>query len=93
MRLQQDCFKTANCARVDLNCCYLLVSFTSQGSIDNATGVAVALQLAKSIAERDNKFSYRILLAGSEESGLRGSRAHVARLSLEEFDKIIPALF
>ena len=63
-------------------------SFTSQGAIDNTTGVAIALQLAKSIAERDNKFSYRILLAGSEESGLRGSRAHVARLSLEEFDKI-----
>ena len=63
-------------------------SYTTQGAIDNATGVAVALQLAKSIAERNNKFSYRILFAGSEESGLRGSRAHVARLSLEEFDRI-----
>ncbi|MDB4015343.1 M28 family peptidase [Flavobacteriaceae bacterium] len=33
-------------------------SYTTHGAIDNATGVAIALQLAKSIAERDNKFSY-----------------------------------
>ena len=63
-------------------------SYTTQGAIDNATGVAIALQLAKSLSESENEFSYRILLAGSEESGLRGSRTHVARLSFEEFDKI-----
>jgi len=63
-------------------------SYTTQGAIDNTTGVAVALQLAKSLSERVNEYSYRILLAGSEESGLRGSRTHVARLYLEESDKI-----
>lgn len=63
-------------------------SYTSQGAIDNATGVAVAMQLIKSLKEKENNYSYRLLLAGSEESGLRGSRAHVARLTLEEFNKI-----
>ena len=63
-------------------------SYTSQGAIDNATGVAVAMQLMKSLKDKENKYSYRLLLAGSEESGLRGSRAHVARLTLEEFNKI-----
>lgn len=63
-------------------------SYTSQGAIDNATGVAVAIQLAKSLKKKNNYNSYRILLVGSEESGLRGSRAHVARLSTVEFEKI-----
>ncbi|MEK9612937.1 MAG: M28 family peptidase, partial [Flavobacteriaceae bacterium] len=60
-------------------------SYTSQGAIDNATGVSVALQLAKSLSKKENHYSYRILFSGSEESGLRGSRAHVARLKPEEF--------
>ena len=63
-------------------------SYTSQGAIDNATGVAVAMQLIKSLREKDTHYSYRLLLTGSEESGLRGSRAHVARLTLKEFSKI-----
>jgi len=63
-------------------------SYTSQGAIDNATGVAVAMQLIKSLWEKDTHYSYRLLLTGSEESGLRGSRAHVARLTLKEFSKI-----
>ena len=63
-------------------------SYTSQGAIDNATGVAVAIQVMKLLQKTDRHYSYRMLLAGSEESGIRGSRAHVARLSLEEFDKI-----
>lgn len=63
-------------------------SYTSQGAIDNATGVAVTMQLAKSLKNLDHHYSYRMLFTGSEESGLRGSRAHVARLSNEEFEKI-----
>lgn len=63
-------------------------SYTSQGAIDNATGVAIGLQLAKYLKKQNNYYSYRILFAGSEESGLRGSRAHVARLSTEAFKRI-----
>jgi hypothetical protein len=56
-------------------------SYTSDGAIDNATGVALSLQLAKQISKEKLKHNYRILLVGAEESGLRGSRSHVARLS------------
>jgi hypothetical protein len=56
-------------------------SYTSDGAIDNATGVALSLQLAKQISTENFKHNYRILLVGSEESGLRGSRSHIARLS------------
>ena len=63
-------------------------SYTSQGAIDNATGVSVGLQLANSLSRKKNYYSYRILFTGSEESGLRGSRAHVARLKPKEFNLI-----
>jgi hypothetical protein len=55
-------------------------SYTSDGAIDNATGVAVSLELAKHIANEKLKYTYRILLVGAEEAGLRGSRAHVAKI-------------
>ena len=60
----------------------------SSGAVDNATGVAVALELAAELAGGPLEHTYRILLVGSEESGLRGSRAHVARLSRAEKDAI-----
>lgn len=55
-------------------------SYTSDGAIDNATGVAVSLELAKHIAKEKLKYTYRILLVGAEEAGLRGSRSHVAKI-------------
>lgn len=55
-------------------------SYTTDGAIDNATGVAVSLELAKKLSKETTKYTYRVLLVGAEESGLRGSRAHVARL-------------
>jgi hypothetical protein len=65
---------------------------TSAGAVDNASGVAVALELAAALARQPNRFSYRVLLVGSEESGLRGSRAHVARLPRAEKDAIALAI-
>jgi hypothetical protein len=59
-------------------------TFTSQGAIDNATGVAVVLETAASLFGSRPHYTYRFLLVGSEESGLRGSRAFVARLSRVE---------
>lgn len=64
----------------------------SHGAVDNATGVAVTLELAAALAREAEQhtlpYRFRFLLVGSEESGLRGSRAHVARLSRAEKDGI-----
>ncbi len=71
----------------------LTAPFTfSRGAKDNATGVAVALELANTLARRTNHYTYRILFTGSEESGLRGSRAHVARLSAADCGRIVLAV-
>ena len=67
-------------------------TFFTEGAIDNATGVAVCLELAASLSEAEPYHTYRVLLTGSEESGLRGSRAHVASLSREEKDAILLAI-
>ncbi len=64
------------------------LTFLTEGAVDNATGVAVALELAAALKKRETRLSYRILLTGSEESGLRGARAHVARLSPAERGRI-----
>ena len=63
-------------------------TFLSQGAIDNGTGVVTALQLAKKLSAQENYYTYRILLSGSEESGIRWSRAHVARIPLNEWNKV-----
>jgi hypothetical protein len=62
----------------------LSFSYVSDGAIDNATGVAVALELAADLDRMKPHYHYRFLFAGAEESGLRGSRAHISRLSEEE---------
>jgi hypothetical protein len=64
------------------------IPIISDGAADNGTGVAVALELARAISQRDHFLSYRILLPGSEESGLRGTRAHLAGISMEEAQRI-----
>lgn len=64
------------------------LTYLSEGAVDNATGVAVALQIAAELAGRDLRRTYRVLLTGAEEGGLRGARAHVARLSAEERDRV-----
>jgi hypothetical protein len=71
----------------------LIDPFTlSQGAIDNATGVSLALELAARLQSRDRTLTWRVLLTGSEESGLRGARAHVARLSAEAKRAIVLAI-
>ena len=59
-------------------------TFFSDGALDNASGVSVVLELAQNRSRKDNYYTYRFLFAGSEETGLRGSRVHVARLPPEE---------
>ncbi|PLX91973.1 MAG: hypothetical protein C0619_06780 [Desulfuromonas sp.] len=55
--------------------------FLSDGALDNATGVSVLLELAQQRSRLENYYTYRFLFVGSEETGLRGSRVHVARLA------------
>lgn len=63
-------------------------SYFSEGALDNGTGVAVALELVRALQARDRKLTWRVLFAGSEESGLRGARAHVARMSNEDWARV-----
>lgn len=51
---------------------------------DNASGIAVLLAIAESLAEVDLPFTLRIVPFGSEELGLLGSRHYVQSLSEEE---------
>jgi hypothetical protein len=71
-----------------------LLSPTSltRGADDNASGVAVALEVARELAAREPHLTWRILLTGDEESGLRGARTHVARLSADEWDRLLLAI-
>lgn len=63
-------------------------TYASQGAWDNATGVALALELARALHSTVPRLTWRILLTGAEESGLRGARAHVARLSDTEWRRV-----
>jgi hypothetical protein len=67
-------------------------SFMTDGAVDNASGVSVVLQLAAALSEQEHRTTFRFLLAGHEEAGLRGTRAHVARLSPEEKARITLAV-
>jgi len=60
----------------------------SEGALDNASGVAVVLETARAMATMRRTHTIRVLLTGSEESGLRGARAHAARLPNEEWGLI-----
>lgn len=64
----------------------------SEGAIDNATGVSLLLELAASMRDEPLRHTWRFLFAGSEESGLRGTRAHVARMSRADKDALVLAV-
>ena len=61
----------------------------TQGANDNGSGVATLMTLAAELAEVDLPFRLRLLLFGSEEVGLLGSRHYVDSLAREELDSII----
>lgn len=63
-------------------------SYFSDGAVDNATGVALALELARHFASDPGRKTLRVLLTGAEEMGLRGARAHMARLTSEEAARV-----
>lgn len=62
------------------------------GANDNASGTAVLLTVAKSLAGRDLPFTVRFIPFGSEELGLRGSQAYIDSLTEEEAARIAAML-
>ena len=70
---------------------YDTVHFT-QGANDNGSGVTTILAIANHIIDNDYPFAVRLILFGSEEVGLVGSRHFVAQLTEEERADIIAML-
>lgn len=64
------------------------LTYLGEGALDNASGVAVVLQAAHAIRTAPRGPTVRVLITGAEESGLRGARAHVARLSNEDWARL-----
>ena len=64
----------------------------TEGASDNGSGVATVLTLADHIADRDYPFDLRIILFGSEEVGLLGSKYYVDNMSAEEKSSVIAML-
>lgn len=67
---------------------FISPTYSSDGALDNGSGVSVVLELAHNRSLKDNYYTYRFLFVGSEETGLRGSRAHVSSLTPEEIAAI-----
>ena len=59
----------------------------SQGSQDNAAGMAVVMELARVFARKGSKRTLRFMGFAGEEQGLRGSKAYVKKLK-EKDDKL-----
>ena len=59
-----------------------------EGANDNASGTAVLLTVGKNLAGEDLPFTLRFVPFGSEEIGLRGSRAYLDSLTEEEVGRI-----
>jgi alkaline phosphatase isozyme conversion protein len=59
------------------------------GADDNASGVAVMLEVAKLIQNGGNPYTIRFIAFGAAESGLLGSYAYLNQMSQEEFENVI----
>jgi aminopeptidase YwaD len=62
------------------------------GANDNASGTATVLELARVLPTYDLPYTVDVVLFGSEEIGLVGSRHYVESLALEERERIIGML-
>jgi len=59
------------------------------GADDNASGVAVMLEVAKLLQNASNPYTIRFIAFGAGESGLLGSYAYLNQMSQEEFENTI----
>jgi alkaline phosphatase isozyme conversion protein len=60
-----------------------------KGADDNASGVAVMLELAQRITQYNQEYDLTFVAFGAEEAGLRGSRYYVDELSEEDIARTI----
>ena len=61
----------------------------TEGANDNGSGLTAVLAIANHIVENDYPFTVRLILFGSEEVGLVGSKHYVERLTDQERSDII----
>jgi alkaline phosphatase isozyme conversion protein len=59
------------------------------GADNNASGVAVMLEVAKLIQNTTTPYTIRFIAFGAKESGLLGSYAYLNQMTQEEFENII----
>ena len=59
------------------------------GADDNASGVAVMLEVAKLVQNAATPYTIRFIAFGAAESGLLGSYAYLNQMSQQEFENII----
>lgn len=86
-RRKRDCFggrydRKISCGRCALR--HLLRSPHVAGLDDNASGAGVLTEIARNMAGIQLENGMEVVGFGAEEEGLRGSRAYVASLSVEE---------
>ncbi|WFA20163.1 M20/M25/M40 family metallo-hydrolase [Paenibacillus mucilaginosus] len=55
-----------------------------KGADDNASGVAVMLEAAETVAKLDSPYTIKFIAFGAEEEGLRGSKHYAAGMTEEE---------
>jgi hypothetical protein len=60
-----------------------------KGADDNASGVAVILEVVQRLKEQETPYTIRFILFGAEEIGLRGSQYHVSTMIPEEIQNTI----
>ena len=63
-----------------------IVPRTIEGANDNGAGVAILLELARALKDRDTRYSIIFLVSDSEETGLHGAENFVR--SFPEIDKV-----
>ena len=73
---------------------YLVAHYDTQdagtiGAEDNASGVAVAMQAAKAIANRDLSFKVRVLMVGGIDAG---TQEYIASMTEDEREELIGAI-
>jgi alkaline phosphatase isozyme conversion protein len=59
------------------------------GADDNASGLAVMLEVAKLVQNASNLYTIRFIAFGAAENGLLGSYAYLNQMSQEEFENVI----
>ena len=60
-----------------------------KGADDNATGVAVILEVAERIKDMKTPYTIRFILFGAEEVGLQGSKYYVGSMTMDDIQKTI----